>query len=298
MEESADTAARIAEMGRELGPQVLQALGALYGDQQRALADAMPVSVQDVAYGPHARHRLDIYRPKSDALSPIFVFVHGGGFLKGDKGDNGSLANTNMGRVAARAGFLGVVINYRLAPDHVWPAGAEDVAAVVAWLKANAADHGGDPGQVILCGTSAGAVHVSGYVKHVGSAQAEADVRGLILLSGLYGYTPPDARDALYTGDPALYPQRWTKDALAQVQLPIMACCAEFDPVRFQTEWIGLMDDLLRHNGGLPAGGVVRGHNHYSITMHIGGDDDRLEQELIAFAAHACSMGAAKAFGR
>lgn len=288
MKKSADNAAHIAEMGRELGPQVLQALGALYGDQQRALADAVPVSVQDVAYGPHARHRLDLYRPEGDALAPILVFVHGGGFLKGDKGDNGSLANTNMGRIAARARFLGVVINYRLAPDHVWPAGAEDVAAVVAWLKANAADHGGDSARVILCGTSAGAVHVSGYVKHVGLAQAEADVRGLIVLSGLYGYTPPDARDALYTGDAALYPERWTKDALARVRLPIMACCSQFDPVRFQTEWVGLMQDRLLHQGCLPAGGVVRGHNHYSITMHIGGDDRRLEQELIAFAGQAC----------
>ncbi|OYX93514.1 MAG: hypothetical protein B7Y74_09450, partial [Novosphingobium sp. 35-62-5] len=67
MTEPADIAARIAEMGRELGPQVLQALGTLYADQQRALAAAVPVSVQDVAYGPHERHRFDLYKPQGKA---------------------------------------------------------------------------------------------------------------------------------------------------------------------------------------------------------------------------------------
>jgi acetyl esterase/lipase len=283
MIENADVAARIASFGRDLGPHLLLGLTELFGEEQRALARAVPVADQDVTYGPHPRHRLDIYRPKGGGLTPVLVFVHGGGFVRGDKGDNGSLMNSNLGRIAARAGFMGVVINYRLAPENMWPAGSQDVASVVAWLKRHAAEHGGDPQHIVLCGTSAGAVHVSGYVKHVGCGQAEADVRGLILLSGLYGYTPPDERDELYTGHPSLYPQSWTMEALAQVKLPIMACCAQYDPVRFQTEWVRLLQDRLDAQGSLPSGSVVSDHNHYSITMHIGTNDRRLENEIIAF---------------
>ncbi len=273
----------IAAMGTDLGPAVLAQCRVLFDAEQAALMAQVPVTAADVAYGPHERHRLDMYRPRGDGLAPILVFVHGGGFLKGDKGGHGGGAdawpNANVGRMAAQAGFLGIVINYRLAPDHVWPAGSEDIAAVVAWIKDHAAQHGGDPDRIVLMGTSAGSVHVAGYLKLAG----DRDIRAAILLSGLYGYTPLDARDMLYYGDLALYPDRMPMEAVVATQLPLMLACAEFDPPRFQAEFLGLMQDRLARHGAMPRAFIHSGHNHYSMAMHLGTADQRLAHEICAF---------------
>lgn len=269
----------IAAMGTDLGPEVLAQCRVLFDAEQSALLAQVPVTAADVAYGTHERHRLDIYRPQGDGLAPILVFVHGGGFLKGDKGGVDAWPNANVGRMAAQAGFLGIVINYRLAPDHVWPAGSEDVAVVVAWIKSHAAQHGGDPQRIVLMGTSAGSVHVAGYLKLAG----DPDIRAAILLSGLYGYTPLDARDMLYYGDPALYPDRMPMEAVAATPLPLMLACAEFDPPRFQAEFLSLMQDRLDRHGAMPRAFIHSGHNHYSMAMHLGTADRRLANEICAF---------------
>ncbi|WP_242123669.1 alpha/beta hydrolase [Sphingobium sp. Sx8-8] len=274
-----DTENRIAAMGQSLGPDVLQAVRDLFSAEQERLADERPASAVDLPYGPHERHRLDVYRPDCSASAPILVFVHGGGFLKGDKGDQGSWANANVGRMAAKAGFLGIVINYRLAPGHVWPAGSQDVAAVVAWLKNHAASHGGDAGRIVLAGTSAGAVHVAGYLKLAGTR----DIRAAVLLSGLYGYTPLDERDSAYYGDPALYPQRMPLEAVAGTDLPLFIACAGHDPARFQREFLGLMQDRVARHGTMPRATVLQGHNHYSMPMHLGTADRRLADAICAF---------------
>jgi triacylglycerol lipase len=270
----------IAAMGSGLGPDVLARCKALFDEEQSALAERIPAFARDIAYGPHARHRLDLYAPaQPSGLAPVLVFVHGGGFLKGDKGSADAWPNANVGRMAAQAEFLGVVINYRLAPDHPWPAGAEDVAAVVAWLAQNAAQYGGDPTRIVLAGTSAGAVHVAGYLKLAG----EAAVRSAILLSGLYGYTPLDERDMLYYGDPLLYPERMPLDVVAATSLPLFVACAEYDPPRFQAEFLALMKDRLTRHHGLPRAAILSGHNHYSMPMHLGTADHRLADEICAF---------------
>jgi len=271
----------VAAMGTDLGPHVLTQSRALFDAEQRILQAAVPVTQGNIAYGPDERQRLDMYAPTdSTGPAPILVFVHGGGFLKGDKGGADAWPNANVGRMAAQAGFVGVVINYRLAPDHMWPAGAQDVAAVVSWLKANAAQHGGDPDRIVLAGTSAGAVHVAGYLKLAG----DADICGAVLLSGLYGYTPLDERDMLYYGDAALYADRRPMEAVATTQLPLLVACAEFDPFRFQTEFVGLMQDRLARHASMPRAVIMTGHNHYTMPMHMGTADRRLADEICAFA--------------
>ncbi|MEC3948890.1 alpha/beta hydrolase [Sphingobium sp. HWE2-09] len=269
----------IAALGTGLGPDVLAQCRALFDAEQSALAAEVPVTRADVAYGPDVRHRLDLYQPQGDGLAPILVFVHGGGFVKGDKGGADAWPNANVGRMAAQADFLGVVINYRLAPDHAWPTGAEDVASVVAWLKAEAARHGGDPDRIVLMGTSAGAVHVAAYLKLAGAK----DIRAAILLSGLYGYTPLDQRDTLYYGDAALYPDRMPLEAVALTPLPLFLACAEFDPPRFQAEFLGLLQDRLDRHGTMPRACILSGHNHYSMAMHLGTTDRRLADEICTF---------------
>lgn len=276
----------IAAMGVTLGPDVLAACEALYSDEQRALAARLVTVATNVAYGPHERQRLDVYAPEGSGPWPILVFVHGGGFLKGDKGSAERWPNASVGRMAAEQGFLGVVINYRLAPDNVWPAGAEDVAATVEWLKANASAYQGDPERIVLMGTSAGAVHVSGYLKL--RPQAESEICGAALLSGLYGYTPLDDRDTQYYGDHSLYGERMPLNAVAATKLPLFVACAEFDPPRFQSEFLGLMQDRLARHGAMPRAYIAIGHNHYSMAMHLGTSDTRIADEISNFVSEVC----------
>ncbi|MBC2666799.1 alpha/beta hydrolase [Novosphingobium flavum] len=275
----------IAALGTRLGPDVLERCRALFDGEQQLLAARVPVAASDCAYGPHERHRLDLYGGGAGTdLRPVLLFVHGGGFLMGDKGGEGRWPNAAVGRMAAERGWLGAVINYRLAPDHQWPAGSEDVLAAFDWLRDNAAQHGGDPERIVLIGTSAGAVHCAGALK----LRPDLAARGLVLLSGLYGYTPLDGRDGLYYGEEALYPERMPREAVAGTGLPLLLACAQFDPPRFQAEWAGLIAERLERHGALPRCHYASGHNHYTMAMHLGTADRRLEGEIAAFVSDCC----------
>jgi arylformamidase len=269
----------IAAMGQGLGPDVLDACRALFDAEQEALVRAVPVAAGDVAYGPDARHRLDLYGAAGDVPKPVLLFVHGGGFVLGDKGDTG-WANAAVGRMAARRGWIGAVMNYRLAPDHLWPAGAQDVGAAVDYLRAHVADHGGDPERIVVMGTSAGAVHVSGFLAL--RADHARLVRGAVLLSGLYGYTPLDPKDERYYGAQD-YAAKAPLEAVAGTSLPLLVACAQHDPGRFQTEFLALMQDRRQRHGTMGRAAIVPGHNHYTLAMHLGTGDARLEDEIAAF---------------
>ena len=119
------------------------------------MPDAAP-TLTDLAYGPHARHRLDVYAPPGTNGAPVLVLFHGGGFIRGDK-----TMRANVGAWGAAQGFVTVLANYRLAPECRWPSGPEDVAAVWQAVRDKAHDWGGDPDRIILVGESAGAAHVA-----------------------------------------------------------------------------------------------------------------------------------------
>jgi len=272
------SSARIAALGRGLGPDVLAACQQIFGEEQRRLAEETPVAARDVAYGPDERQKLDLYRPEGAVLQPVLLWVHGGGFLRGDKGAEGSPFNAHIGRWAARSGLVGAVMNYRFAPGAQWPSGVEDVAAAVDWLRGEGPAHGIDD-RIVLAGTSAGAVHIAGYL----AAHREAPVAGAVLLSGLYGFTPLDERDSLYYGPQSDYAERMPLDGIVASGVPLFIACAEYDPPRFQAETLGLLQARLDRHGMMPRAMIVGGHNHYTLAMHIGGSDTRLADEILAF---------------
>ena len=87
----------------------------------------------------------------------------------------------------------------------------------------------------------------------------------------------------LYYGEPALYPDRMPMEAVAATSLPLLVACAQFDPPRFQAEFLGLMQDRLARHGTMPRALILSGHNHYSMPMHLGTADRRLADEICAF---------------
>ncbi len=110
--------------------------------------------VADISYGPHGEDNLlDIYRPvQSSAQLPVVLYIHGGGFRALSKE-----SHWLMGLVFARRGYLVLNINYRLGPVHPYPAAIEDACAAWLWALDKVAEHGGDPGRMVIAGESAGA---------------------------------------------------------------------------------------------------------------------------------------------
>lgn len=284
----AEWRAAIRSLGSEIDAHSLAGVQDLFDSEQSAIAAACPAAAADLAYGAHPRQRLDLYAPAAaGGARPIFVWVHGGGFQRGDKGSTERWPNAHAGRFAARAGFLGTVLNYRLAPDHQWPAGGEDIGLAVDWLKANATAFGGDPDRIVLMGTSAGAVHIATYLQLRAGTE---EICGAILLSGLYGCAPfTDARDLSYFGgDERLHARRAPLEAVVATRVPLLVACAEFDPPRFQAEFLGLLARRLERHGTLPRSYIASGHNHFSLAYHLGTSDMRLANEIIGFMGEHC----------
>lgn len=110
-------------------------------------------STVDVAYGPGARNKLDIYRPAQAAAgSPVVVFFYGGNWTTGQRGDYAF-----VGRALAARGIVVVIPDYRLYPEVRYPDFLDDSAQAVAWTSKEIARYGGDPARLFVMGHSAGA---------------------------------------------------------------------------------------------------------------------------------------------
>lgn len=112
------------------------------------------VSAQDRTIdGPGGSIAVRIYHPPSDATAlPVVVFIHGGGWTVGDLDSYDGQARLH----AAGAGAVVVSVDYRLAPEHPYPAAVDDVWAATRWVAENAAGFGADADRIAVAGDSAG----------------------------------------------------------------------------------------------------------------------------------------------
>lgn len=144
-----------------------------------------PYACRDLPYGPHRRHRLDVYRPVYSTARPVLLFVHGGGWGGGRKEIYACLA-----REFVSLGYVVVLVNYRLHPEVRYPTFVEDAAAAVRWTVDHVGEYGGDPNAITLAGHSAGA-HIVAWLGLDGRFLAEqgvdrATLRGVVGMSGPY----------------------------------------------------------------------------------------------------------------
>jgi acetyl esterase/lipase len=178
-------AAKLQEFGRVIdAPKTGQLYAPLQGKEPY-----QGVKIErDVKYGGADRNLLDVFAPETTSSPrPVLIYVHGGGFVRGDKRAPGSPFNDNIMLWAVRNGYMGVDATYRLAPQAVWPAGAEDLAAAVQWVSDNIGARGGDPARIYLMGHSSGAVHVADYVSRSELHKVKGGgLAGAILVSGIY----------------------------------------------------------------------------------------------------------------
>jgi triacylglycerol lipase len=276
--------ARLDALGRELTPELLGGTSQMFAQMFEGM-DPQTIERQDIAYGPDERHRLDLYRKQISQGAPVFVFVHGGGFVMGDKRNDASPFYRNVGDFAARRGWIGVTITYRLAPAHKWPSGPEDLGLLVGWLRANIAEHGGDPERIVLCGQSAGAVHVASYVAHSAHHAAPGGgVAGAVLMSGIYdtaATTPNPMHKAYYGEDASTYAEASCVPGLLATDVPLLFTVSEFDPQSFQVEAARLAAAWGEAKGAYPEMQFLAGHNHLTPAQSLGSPEKEVE-ELVA----------------
>lgn len=237
---------------------------------------------RDVAYGPDPLHKLDIFTaPQGGRDLPVLLFVHGGGFTRGDK--HGAFYPDNIPLWAARHGMVGVTINHRLAPANAWPAAAEDLAAAIAWTRANIARYGGDPNRIILFGHSSGADHVADYVGNP-EVQGEelAAVKGAVLLSPSYPAYPGEPGPHAYYGTEV---ERNSKAGsvrrLLTSPVPLFLADAEFDPALMQETARALREGLCEDGARCPRYVHLEDHNHFTEGMALGTADQSLSGPLL-----------------
>ncbi len=121
---------------------------------QRFYGPAEPVARVEALTipGPAGPLKARLYAVESEAPLPVVVYFHGGGWVLGDidSHDKGVRAITNA------AGCLSVSVEYRMAPEHPFPAAPDDCFAALTWIAANAASFSGDPSRLAVAGDSAG----------------------------------------------------------------------------------------------------------------------------------------------
>src|SRR5262245_11399658 len=128
--------------------------------------------------------RADIAVPRGAGPFPTVVYLHGGGWVAGSP-----KSHRKLGLEMADAGFLAVNVDYRLAPEHPFPAGLEDSMFAIKWAAENATRFGGDTARIAVGGDSAGANLTAAALVSLASEDYPApQPRAALLIYGIYDF--------------------------------------------------------------------------------------------------------------
>ena len=145
--------------------------------------------------------RARIYRPVSNEVLPTLLYFHGGGWVVGSLDSHDGVARF----LANHAGLLVVSVDYRLAPEHRFPAAVEDAMASVTWAHEHGEDEGGDGARLALAGDSSG-----GNLAAVAARRARD--RGIALALQLLVYPVLDCVPDDSDGESAWWLRQYLRD--------------------------------------------------------------------------------------
>src|SRR5579872_1171850 len=247
-----------------------------------ARAPLMFGPVEDVAAvrelgvpGPAGAIRTRVYTPVASPPLPTLVYFHGGGWVTGSLDTHDGVCRA----LANRTPCLVVSVDYRMAPEHRFPAAADDAWAVTAWSADHIRELGGDPSRLAVGGDSAGgnlAAVVALRARHAGAPRLR-----LQLL--IYPVTDHDFRAPSYERNATGY--ALTRDAMRwywDQYVPVVAHRNNPDasPLRagdlrglapaavLTCEYDPLLDEGASYACRLTEAGVPTSHRHYAGLIH------------------------------
>ncbi|MFZ1744255.1 MAG: alpha/beta hydrolase [Pontixanthobacter sp.] len=191
-----EKAASLSENCRGEFRQRMQARGgeARNSDNRAGISVPVKSDAEEISFGSDKLQRADFWKA-SQPNAPLVLFVHGGGWKRGDK--SMMTGSAKLSHWLAQ-GYAVASTNYRLVPDATVEQQGADVATAIAYFRKNAARLGIDPDRIVLIGHSAGAHLVAlvgtdpSYFKAAGMKMN--DVAGVVPLDGA-GYNVPDQMD-------------------------------------------------------------------------------------------------------
>jgi acetyl esterase/lipase len=280
-----EIAKKLAELGRVVDPPATALLYAPLQPKEPYFGFRVE---RDLKYGPAERNRLDIFMPQAMTSGrPVLIFVHGGAFVRGSKRLPDSPFYDNIMLWAVKNGFIGVNIDYRLAPQFPWPAGAEDVASAVQWVSKEIGERGGDPSRIYLMGHSAGAFHVANYVSHPEFYKVKnSGVKGAIMTSATYDLTAGavgEPERAYYGDDASRYASQSSLPGLLKTDIPLMAVSSEFDLPVFVKQLELFKEATCKRPTGCARTVMLPQHSHMSEVYSINTEDTRLTDQILDF---------------
>jgi acetyl esterase len=244
---------------------------------------------RDLPYGPHPRHVVDVYSPRSAAKAPVIVFAHGGAFVDGNK-DRDAEIYSNVGWYFARNGVVLVNTEYRLAPEFKYPAATDDIGAAVDWVRGNIERFGGDARRVFVMGHSAGACHVGlyAYDPRFGAVGTKR-VSGLIVVSGRVrtensAENPNASKVEAYVGsDAAALEQASVVNHVNQDSVPTMVAFGEWENPLLDLHCVELLHRLSQCTRVAPRVVRLGGYTHSGMIAHFNTAEERVGKEILAF---------------
>jgi acetyl esterase/lipase len=258
------------------------------------------VAYRRIAGVPRNATSLDIHAPAGACDAPVVVWVHGGGYHRGDKSngmrDKAALFN--------RKGWILVSVNYRLTtegdpssarfPDHY-----DDVAAALAWVEDHIADYGGDVGRLALLGHSAGAdivANVAAEAAYLAEQGASADLIDCLAPLDTAGFDKPRASavegrqwlDALGNNPDYLTETSATLLLRAGVAAPPPDTLSVYrGTVRRQAIELDYLR-AVRQAGGDAVAIDARSLTHGQVSSRIGAADDRVMTPPLTHFLRTC----------
>lgn len=267
--------------------------------------------VHDIPYlrAPAEKNHLDLFLPPLEPESwswPVLVFVHGGGWVRGDRAlrVGGRDVYGNIGRWFAARGVGVAVVGYRLIPDVDWREQLEDVSRAVAWVHANIARYGGNPDALYLSGHSAGAQLVTRLAldsERIAELGVPRDsICGIVPVSGA-AYDLEDQRSYELGSSRRYYEKRfggsegWMHEAsplrYAGPDAPralILYGGDEPDDLKRQSQ---LLHDALRHHGVPSRLLVVPGEDHLRMVLALSRSEGTAAQQVLEFVREPVCRG-------
>jgi acetyl esterase len=252
----------------------------IYRDMADALslpAPAIGPVTESTIPGPAGPLTVRIYLPRQlapgDTL-PVLLFIHGGGFVIGDLDTHDVVCRT----LCSQSKRLVVALDYRLAPEHPFPAAPDDAEAALRWLLANATTLGGNPNNIAVAGDSAGAQLALVAVRRVQAPQVHA----LGLIYPVAQHPDEPSPSYLEHGEGKFLTagvMRWFTDSylggqFAALTHPDFALLKSDGFAHMPPTWVGTMGhDPLRDEGHalavkLDQAGVAVTHRHYPQAIH------------------------------